>query len=277
MKTFYFPGSQLFKINCLFLILLTASCANPYRKNYLSTIQKWPSGVSNRVLPPSGPPQLVSSTDMKKDAQTMLESGYVLLGRSVFRNSQLDEAMAIQQGEEIGAWVVMVKHNYVSTVTESVPMGTWTPDQTTVTQTTTQIQRDPRKAPVEVQQQTVQTVQGQFGITYVPQNVDYFDYSASFWAKTKPSPIGVLVQPLSDDLKSRYQTNKGVVVRAVVVDSPAYEADILRGDVLTELAGEIVRTPDNFFDIVWRNEGKKVTLNLIRDGQPLTVQLQLNK
>ncbi|HEY5039206.1 MAG TPA: PDZ domain-containing protein [bacterium] len=277
MKTNRTNRIPILKISCAVFIFLAAGCENPYRKNYLSTVEKWPGAVATRLLKPPEPPKLVTSTDMKEDSQALLESGYVLLGRSTFRDTKLDETMALQQGQAVGAWVVMTAHKYVSTSTESVPFGQWTPDQTTVTTQTTQVQRDPSKPPVDIQQQTVQTVQGQYQTTYVPVNVDYYDYSASFWAKTKPSLIGVLVQPLTDDLKKSYQTNKGVLVKVVIRDSPAYNADVLKGDALMNLAGEEIRTPDQFFDIVTRHAGQKAALDLVRDGRDMTVQLTLNR
>ena len=166
---------------------------------------------------------------MKKDAQAMLETGFVLMGRAKFRNEQLDENLALQQAQAIGAWVVLVSDKYVGTETQSAPIADWTPDQTTTTTEDVQVQRDPNKPPVDIQRQVTQTTPGQLQISYVPENVDYYDYSATFWGKTKPSLMGVLVQPLSADLKQTYQTNKGVVVKIVIQKSPAYNAMCWKG------------------------------------------------
>jgi C-terminal processing protease CtpA/Prc len=233
--------------------------------------------VASRVLKPEGEPKLVTSNNMKNDSHSLLEDGYVLLGRAKFRDPKLDESQAIEQGKSVGAWVILVSHQYVNTVTESVPFNQWTPDQTTVTEENAQIQHDPNKPPVTVQKQTVQTVQGQFQTTYVPVNMDYYEYSATFWAKAKPSPIGVLVEPLSDDQKKQLQTNKGVVVEVVIRGTPAYEADVLKGDILTSLADEQIQTPDQFFDIVARHRGETVNLILSRDGQAKTLSLTLSR
>jgi hypothetical protein len=277
VKTLKIRRVMVLYIHYAFLLLFAAGCANPYQINYLSTVQKWPGDVTNRLLKPKGPPKLVTTEDVKKDARTLLESGYVLLGKAKFRDRKLDESLALQQGKAVGAWLVLVASKYVNTVTESMPFNQWTPDQTTITSETTQIQHDPRKPPETIQKQTVQTVQGELQTTYVPENVAYYDYSAAFWAKTKPSILGVLVQPLSDDLKKQYETNKGVGVFVVINGSPAFNADILKGDLLMSLAGEEIVTPDQFFDIVNRHAGQAVELGLIRDGKSMTVQLRLNR
>jgi hypothetical protein len=264
-------------VNCAFLLLFAAGCANPYRINYLSTVQKWPGDVANRLSKPEGPPKLVTTEDVKKDAQTLLESGYVLLGKAKFRDKKLDESLALQQGKAVGAWVVLVANKYVNTVTESVPFSQWTPDQTTITSETTQIRHDSEKPPETIQRQTVQTVQGELQTSYVPENVEYYDYSACFWAKAKPPILGVLVQPLGDDLKKKFETNKGVSVFVVINGSPAFNADILKGDLLMSLAGEEITTPDQFFDIVARHAGQTVDLGIIRGDKSVDIRLKLNR
>lgn len=277
MKKIKFRRFEILKLSCGLLFVLTSGCVNPYKNNYLSTLQKWPGAVSDSILKPAGPPRLLTSANMKKDAQAMLETGFVLMGRAKFRNEQLDENLALQQAQAIGAWVVLVSDKYVGTETQSVPIADWTPDQTTTTTEDVQVQRDPNKPPVDIQRQVTQTTPGQLQISYVPENVDYYDYSATFWGKTKPSLMGVLVQPLSADLKQTYQTNKGVVVKIVIQKSPAYNANVLEGDVLMSLAGEDIETPDQFFDILSRHAGQSVALNLFRNGQAQTIQLTLNQ
>src|ERR1051325_1470324 len=90
------------------VFLLVSGCENPYHRNYLSTIQKWPGGVEGRVLKPQGPPKLVTSENMKHDAQSLLEDGYTLLGRAKFRSAKLDETQALEQAKSVGAWVALV-------------------------------------------------------------------------------------------------------------------------------------------------------------------------
>lgn len=257
------------------LLLMVAGCLNPYREHYLSTVQKWPAAITERVLTPTGDPQIVSSTDMKADAHHMLQYGYVLLGKSHFKSQQVDEGQALDQARQIGAWVVMVSDQYIGTKTVSVPIVNWTPPTTTTTVVDVQRGGDGNRPPHDVQKVITQTDPGQMNVNYVPEDVDYYKYAATFWAKTKPSPIGVLVGPLTDAEKQTYQTNLGVVVKVVIEQSPAYMANVLEGDVLTGLAGESITSVDQFYDIVNRNLGKAVSLDIIRNGQPQSPSIQL--
>ncbi|HUO58025.1 MAG TPA: PDZ domain-containing protein [bacterium] len=254
---------------------LLSGCGNPYRENYLSTLEKRNKDELSRLLPPSHPPTLVTSNDLKDDSIRMRENGYLLIGRSKFHSAPVDERQALDQAKQVGAEVVLVNHKYVNSVTESVPMSEYIPGQQVSHQETTVVQQGDA-TPTVIQKQSNTTVQGEFHTTFVDQNVDYYEYAATFWAKAKPSLLGVLVKALDDKAKAQIGSNKGVLVRVVVKDSPAYDADILRDDILLNLGGEVIRDPDQFFDLVQRNEGKEVPLILYRAGQELTVNVKIN-
>jgi len=256
------------------LAVVVSGCGNPYRSNYLSTIEKWPKGVTSRVLPPTDPPKLLTSTDLRKDSLSMLESNHVMIGRSKFRSPSIDESQALDQAKKIGAWVVLVNHKYVDTVTESVPVNEYIPDQRVDTTETTVI-HDGGENPKVILKDTSTVVQGEFRTTYMDRNTEYYDYTATFWAKAKPPLFGVLVKALDEETKASLGSNKGVLVTGVITGSPAWDADFLKRDILVEIAGEPIRDPDHFFDVVERNAGKTVTVDFFRDDQKSTKKIKL--
>lgn len=261
----------------LFLMLgLTAGCSNPYHENYLSTLEKRNKEELSRILPPSGPPKLVTSNDLKADSLRMRENGYLLVGRVTFRSSPVDEAQSLDQAKKIGAEVVLVNHKYVNSATESVPIEQWIPGQQIDHNETTVVDNG-SATPTVIQKQSSTTVQGEFRTAYVEQNMDYYDYSATFWAKAKPSLFGVLVRALDDKTKAAIGSNKGVLVRAVVKDSPAFEADILRDDVILSLGNDMVRDPDQFFDLMKNHEGEEVPVGIYRAGSNMTVNVKIGR
>jgi hypothetical protein len=268
------PGT-LFGLSALLaLALLAAGCGNPYRKNYVSTVNKWPLNTPSRILPPSGAPKLLTSTDTKADALSMLENGYLMVGRASFRDSRIDEEQALEQAGKVGAAAVMVNNKFISTLTESVPVGEWIPDKYIRT-TERSILQEGSATPQVYERESTTVIEGEYRTRYVNQNTDVYDYEATFWAKSKPPVFGVFVRELDDAAKAAIQSNKGVIVKAVVKDSPAFDSDILRGDVLVGLGGEEIRHPDQFFDLVARNGGKTVTVSLFRSNQKKTVKVKL--
>ena len=262
--------------NILLLLAFIAGCGNPYREHYLSTLEKRNKDELASILPPSGPPKLVSSNDLIADSLKMREDGYLLIGRSKFRSGPIDEKQALDYAKQAGAEVVLVNHKYVNTVTESVPMGQWVPGQQIDHNETTVIQNG-AATPTVIQKQSSTVVQGEFQTVYVEQNTDYYDYAATFWARAKTPIFGVLIKALDDKTKAQIGSNKGVLVRAVVNNSPAFDADILRDDVLMSLEGDAITGPDQFFDLVARNAGKTVPVELNRGGNILTVSVKIRK
>ena len=268
------PPMSALSLFCL--VVLTSGCVNPYVKNYQSADnQKHPS-ENQPLLPFSGQPQLVTSQDLKADALKMRENGYILLGHSKFQASPINEKLALNQAKKIGAEVVMVNHKFVATKSESVPMSTWIPGQQT-DQTERVIIQNGTNTPKVIDRTVTTTTQGEYQTSYVEQSVDYYDYAASFWAKAKAPIFGVNVQALDEATKAELGTQKGVVVRVVVTDSPAYEADILRGDVLLSLQDEVIRDPQQFFNLVDKYSGQTVTVLIYRSGQNLTKDVTILK
>jgi hypothetical protein len=266
------------KIFTLFVTLsvILTGCSNAYRDNYQSMLDKWPQSKSLLAEGPETPePKLITSTDLKADAIHMLESGYLLIGKSTFRSPPIDEKEALDQAKQVGADVVLTKNEYVATFTESVPITDWLPDQRTTIRAQTINQASPTAPPSISVTEVTQTVQGEAYTQYVPKNTDYYNYSATFWRKAKPQMFGVLVQSLDEATKKRLQTNRGVIVKIVVHKTPAYNADILRGDIITQFAGEPVADAEDFFDKIKAHAGQQVTVKILRDDASLDITLTL--
>jgi C-terminal processing protease CtpA/Prc len=261
----------------VFLAFATSGCVNPYIRNYEPAMPKNTRSENVTLLPtPSGQARLVTSQDLKADALKMRENGYILLGRSKFQASPINEKLALDQAQKIGADVVMVAHKFVATKTESLPMSTYIPGQQSEQTENVVIQNGTDK-PKVISRTVTTTTQGEYQTNYVEQSTDYYDYSASYWTVAKKPTFGVYVRALDDATKVELGTQKGVQVRVVVKDSPAYEADILEGDVLLSLQNEAIRDPDQFFSLVDKYAGQTVSVLVYRSGQDLSKDVTILK
>ena len=81
------------------------------------------------------------------------------------------------------------------------------------------------------------------------------------------------MQELSAELKQKIGSNKGVVVTAVVKGSPAFDADILRGDILKQIGNHEISDPKMFGEATGRYAGKKVMVTLLRDAKEFTKEI----
>src|SRR5262245_12428186 len=95
-------------------LLLLCGCVNLYQESFHSSLDRRNREELSRILPPSAPPKLLTSQDLKADSLRMRENGYLLLGYSKFRSSPVDEKQALDQARKIGAEVALVNHKYVS-------------------------------------------------------------------------------------------------------------------------------------------------------------------
>ena len=92
----------------------------------------------------------------------------------------------------------------------------------------------------------------------------------------KPLSLGVRVRDLSDDLRRKIGSNRGVVVTVVFKGSPAFNADIMRGDIITRINYEVVADRQSFDGILGRYAGQGIVLQTFREGQERQVKLRLD-
>jgi hypothetical protein len=253
------------------LACVTVTCANPFRGGYENRLERWPSGEASRLLPVTGPPQLVTSTNMRADAIRMMENGYLLLGRSKFNGPVVDPRKALDLAKEIGACAVIVQQEYLDTITESVPVSEYIPPH----EKTVTIKDDSMWG--SGQREITVKVDGEYKTTYVPQTLDYYEQTATYWAKSQPPIFGVLVRGLDPQLRQELETNHGVLIVAVITGSPAFTADMLRGDIIVSVAGERIQGTDHFFDLVIANSGATVPVEVLRNGQPLSFSIAIRR
>jgi len=104
-----------------------------------------------------------------------------------------------------------------------------------------------------------------------------FDYFVSYWIKIKSLVFGVYVDELSAELKQKIGGNRGVVVVAVLKNSPASVVGILRGDVLKQIGEKEIADKKALSEATSQYAGKKVTVKFLRDGKEFTKEVVLNE
>ena len=92
--------------------------------------------------------------------------------------------------------------------------------------------------------------------------------------------LGVKLQSLDEDLAKYFHVDEsdGVLIVSVVPESPAKQAGLKSGDILSEVAGEHVETPEDVQDVLSDfRPGDRVTLKIIRQGKERTVKVRLGQ
>ena len=98
------------------------------------------------------------------------------------------------------------------------------------------------------------------------------------YGEVRRGQLGVVVQDLSPELAQAFglQLSGGAVVARVVPGSPAEEAGLRSGDVVTAVNGQAVRNASVLRNVIGMlRVGSKVRLDIVRDGRRQTLQTVL--
>lgn len=260
------------------LLVLSAliGCASGYKQFYKGIPEWTPQAIKEyRATPPPQTPivEYASVDDPNVTPEAYLRRGYAVIGQSMFNSGRAEsEEAAIQQAREVGADLVLIFNpKYTGSVTSSVPITT--PNTTTSYSSGSATAYGPG-GPVTAYGSGTTTTYGST-TTYVPMTVHRSDYGAVYFIKRKFS-LGASVRDLNDDERRQIQTNKGVAVTVVVDDSPAFDADILAGDIIASIDGIAIANTAGFSETLSTKAGKEILISLLRNGQKIEKTVQLS-
>lgn len=258
------------------LIFSVGGCVNPYKNNFNSTLERFPSFLENRLAPKASKPRLIQSDDIAKDNWKQFENGYIMVGYSKFDGPTEDFDLALSQAKAIGADLVLVQRRFDKTMTETVTFTEFPPDETTTINESADVIGSKGNIQRVEKRTDVRTSRGPETV-YVPKSVDYFEHSATYWRKLDRPVFGGFVQDLSDEQKQKLETNHGLVIKAVMVDSPAHQADILKGDIILKVDGNQPPSVRKFYEDLNAKAGQDVELTILRGEKAKTFRVKLNQ
>ncbi len=89
--------------------------------------------------------------------------------------------------------------------------------------------------------------------------------------------LGVYSQNLTDELREGMNYNgKGVLINRVISDSPAADAGLEEGDVITAVGGRSVDSPEELADLIQaRKPDSRVMIRVVRDGRTRNLNVRL--
>lgn len=257
-------------VGALFVLF---ACANPYRLNYVSVMERFPSIPA--FAPSTDTPRLMESKNPQEDVLRVVEDGFIPIGFSTFNSVKADKKLALAHARKIGADVVMTSHQQTHIKNELVPQPVY--------QSPESVRIDKHgsvwdgKKGVNYNDSKTVTYEGHYETGLVNQETAFYDQKAVYFRKLKKPIFGAFVSPLPEETRSALGRNRGVIVRAVMTGSPAFRADVLKGDILIGIEGKDIVDPDEFYKRIDTLAGRSVSLSVLRNGQPLELSLKLGK
>lgn len=253
--------------------MMGSGCAsNPYRKFYNDKTGGKDLSQSPNVEISAEGPKILNGTNPDEDRQRMLENSYFPIGYSSFTSGSVDQDDAIKQAKAVHASIVMVYSNYLRSESGVVPMSL----PHTQTSQTSLYGSSYGSGGYNNFSGTATTTTSGRQTTYVPYSISKYSYYASFWMKSKSHVLGALFKDLSDEDRQLASSNKGAEVFVVVKKSPAFEADILKGDIIKKIEDHEIIDARDAFDTVKQLKGQEVNIQILRDGKVLKKHVQLN-
>lgn len=252
-------------------LLILYGCMNPYNQYYRDFTLSAGSDLSSRIIITHAEPVVTHGANPQSDFFEMTENGYALIGVSSFNGAKVDDFFAVQQARKVEATNVIIYSKYSHTVNSSMPL-ILPNTQTTTTTLSGNINGYGGNANYYG---TANSTTYGTQVLNLPVSVDKYETFASFWTRVKPSRLGVITTYLPDEVRAKMESNKGIFVISVVRGSPAFKADLLRGDVIKALNGVDMYSPTEFTNTIKTVGGNKITLVIYRNGREFSKEIEI--
>lgn len=270
----------------LLFLIFCVGCAttNPFYQFY----QDQTGGADITTIPivilPSGEPKIYSGSNAESDSQKMIEEGYWLLGHSSFNAGNVSERQLIAKAKDVKAEAVIFYSQYTNTVSGSIPLTL--PDNKTITTNNSGTAFGSGNiygyggsayySGTGSYYGTSNTTVYGTKTTYIPYSQNRYDYLATYWIRMKKPILGAYANDLSSEMREKIGSNKGVIISAVVRQSPAFMADILRGDIIKKVNDLEIIDAVTFHESLPQFAGQTVSIEIFRDGKNIIKEIKLN-
>jgi hypothetical protein len=250
---------------------LLMGCANPFAQFYFDRTAGNDITKSPAVILPTGEPQVYRGVDPEQDGLKMLEDNFNIVGYSHFNAGNVNENGAIEQAKKVHASVICLYSKYTGSISGAMPMTL--PDTTTSTSSLYGNIQGP--GGFASYSGNLNTTTYGTKTTYIPYTVHRSDYFATYWIKMKPLRFGVHIRDLPPEVKQRIGSNKGVLIYAVTKGSAAFQADILKGDVLRAIGKVEIIDMDSMQKALAEYDDKEVDIVVIRGDKEIHKAVKL--
>lgn len=257
------------------MVIALAGCASGYQQFYRPAPGATPERIASLRAGPAPAIPMVERSQPRNDSALVdayMKRGYGAIGYASFTSGRSEsEDAAIRQAKEVGADLVLIfDPKYAGSTTTNVPITLPTTSTAYTTGTATAFGAG---GTVTAHGSSTTTVYGT-NTSIIPITVNRSSYGAIFFVK-KRQHLGVVVRDLNDDERRSLQTNKGVVIRVVVDNTPAFDADLLVGDVITSVDDQPVSTESTFSAMFSERKGKTVSIKFIRGTQAMEKSVRI--
>ena len=225
------------------------------------------SGSADYVIPSSVPAERINSAgSIDADIGAMWKRGYAPIGYSSFTNGNSKTKDAERLANKLKARYYIALTVLSSSYTTSVPL---TLPSSTTSNTNGNFSVFGSGGYNSGNFSGTTTTYGS-QTTYLPMQMNRYSKLALYFGEAPRMGTGIYPRELNADEISTYETQRGFVIGFIRDGSPAYEANLLPGDVIVEVNGLPADAP-NWAAAVKANEPMHV--KLFRNGEPREITM----
>jgi len=224
------------------------------------------------VLESDAEPEVFLSNDLNNDVQEILSEHYYCIGCTSFNDRQINEksivSMIKRQCKAVGATLAVYNINYAGTQINTISL----PNRKT-TYRRGSIYRDYRFDSFNITERSTKWKDYTYRVRHYDYTVYYF---VRFTSKSKLR-FGIRYRDLTNEIRQKYKRNNGVFVDVVYKRTPAFNKNILVGDIIIKINGEDINNVDDIEKFLSKsNSGDLLEIELQRDYEIQTIKLQLD-
>lgn len=265
------------------LLALLAGCAQNSYKQFYKPYVDAKTLPEVELLAANQEPKIFNTDNFDRDVLDLRSKNYIPIGHSSFNGGYEDVKNVEAQAKLVGATIVLVGATYTNTETTTATL--FLPDNKTTYHTGTATSNTSYKGNSGAylgnsnSSTTYNGTSTTFGTQAVPitTNQRRYDQNAVFFVKsTQKMKFGFYFNDLSQEQRRQLERNTGVLVNAVIENSPVFNANLLVGDIVisidekplvnTEQAGQIMSNISP--------EQKSCVFKIIRNGTEKIITVQ---
>lgn len=260
----------------LTLSFILSGCTNPYKEYYNSTFESsyfTPEEREDIIFLKDGEePILIKTPDMDEAVYDALAKGYIILGFSSFTGPLNDISLLVRQAKDVKATHVL--YDFTFSETRSGTTSIALPDYQTTNSQGSIISPYGGYANYYGTSTTV-------GTKYIPMtyHVDRYNQVAAFFVQNKKRyRFGIRTDDLTQEQRSYIGQNTGAVITLVMYDSPAFNANIMRNDILIKIDNTKIinskQAAETMSSVPFGT--KKVIFTVFRNNQKINIPVMLD-
>ncbi len=254
------------KYTLLVLVFLYGCATSGFKEFYRANPGATPEVIAaTRSSPPPATPIVArtSRVNLDKLVADYSKKGFAIIGTSFFNaGGHQSEGDAIDLAKEVKAdLLIIVDPQHTGAQSTVIPITTPTTSTTFTSGTASAIGP---KGVVNVYGNGMSTTYGST-TNLIPITINRSDYGALFLVKQRVS-LGARFRNLNDQERQELQTNKGVKIETIIDGSPAFNGDLLVGDIIVSFNNAPVIDASSFQNIIRSHAGQSVQISINRQG-----------